>query len=564
MNQPITSSEIWGISTPLLLSCLVLGGLLLEMSFWKNQAKAIGRYTLGGLLVVLFGQWFLHLYRLKMLPAATANVAGRLFPAGIIAFGGQYYFDVFSQYFNYIFLVAAIAAVALSLLHFEGKEDHRGEYYLLLVIAVIGMCLMAASHHLLILFVGLETMSISVYVLVGMERRNLRSNEAAIKYLLMGAFASALLLYGMALIYGMTGELEYRGIAEAMLPLVPSKQDFSPSITSEFGRLKLFVPRIALTSELIALLFGVLLFLAGLFFKVAAVPFHMWTPDVYEGAPTPVTAFMSTAVKAAAFAALVRIIISAFGPLWGLAPIYAVLWILAVITMILGNFVAIAQRNLKRMLAYSSIAHAGYLLVGVTAMIAAGQYLEPEVVDGSAGLVGLHNRLNIAASAILFYLLAYAFMNLAAFGVISVLGVLKPGAETLDDFAGLSRRRPGMAAVMALAMLALAGVPPLAGFAGKFYIFQAAVNCRLYWLAVIGVLNSVVSAYFYLRVLVVMYMEPEKTTFPEGRDSPLLAGANLVNALMALAVVGVGLFPNSVISLIVEVFKPGMMKPIIP
>lgn len=548
MTQVITSYEIWGVFTPLLLSGLVLCGLLLELTFFKDQPRALGRFMLAGFLIVLLGQWYVHFYRLKMAPAPVSP------------FGGQYTFDVFGQIFNYIFLIAAAVTASFSLTHFEDREDHRGEFYLLLAIAAIGACLMASANHLLILFVGLETMSISIYVLVGMERNNPRSNEAALKYLLMGAFASALLLYGMALIYGLTGQLDYREISKQISLILPENMDFTFTRLGVLGG-ELLIPKMTLTGQSLALMFGVVLVLAGLFFKVAAVPFHAWTPDVYEGAPAPVTAFMATAVKAAAFAALVRLAMTV-QPLWGIAPLYVVLYVLAVLTMTLGNFVAIAQRNLKRMLAYSSIAHAGYLLVGVTTMVAAGQFLSPKVVGGDPGFQSAWNMINISASSILFYLLSYLFMNLGAFGVIVIVGAGRPGAETLEGFAGLAKRRPGLAAVMAICMLSLAGVPPLAGFTAKFYVFSAAVNCRLYLLAVIGVLNSVVSAYFYLRVLVVMYMEPEPEPRP-GLSKSAASSAALFNVLMAAAVVVIGVFPNLILLLIAQAFKPEMANLIV-
>ena len=544
MTQVITTYEIWGVFTPLLLSGLCLCGLLLELSFFKDQPKALGRFMLAGFLLVLLGQWYLHFFRLK-LEAASA-----------VTFGGQYTFDVYGQLFNYIFLIAAAVATSYSLLHFEDREDHRGEYYLLLAIAAVGACMMASANHLLILFIGLETMSISIYVLVGMERSNVRSNEAAIKYLLMGAFASAVLLYGMAIVYGLTGHLDYREISKQISLILTEKMVFKNTPLGVLGW-EVQVPKMVVNSQSLALLFGVLLVLVGLFFKVAAVPFHAWTPDVYEGAPTPVTAFMATAVKAAAFAALCRLAMTAFSPLWTISPLYAVIYVLAVLTMTLGNFVAIAQQNLKRMLAYSSIAHAGYLLVGVTAMVAAGQFLDPAVVGGDPGFLAASNLIKNSASAILFYLLAYLFMNLGAFGVIVIVAAGRPGAETLAGFAGLAKRRPGLAAVMAICMLSLAGVPPLAGFAAKFYVFSAAVNCRLYILAVIGVLNSVVSAYFYLRVLVVMYMEPEPGPGP-ALDQGATSSAAVVSVLMAAAVVMIGVFPNIVLPLIAEAFKSSM------
>ena len=386
------------------------------------------------------------------------------------------------------------------------------------------MSLMAAAHDLLIFFVGLETMSISIYVLVGSERKNVRSNEAAIKYLLLGAFASAVLLYGMALLYGMTGSIGYKDMA-------------------------LGVGNILLTGDAtskLVLMVGISLLLAGLFFKVAAVPFHMWTPDVYEGAPTPITGFMATGVKAAAFAALVRIFITAFAPLWSQETLLAVLFILAVLTMTLGNVTAIAQRNVKRMLAYSSIAHAGYLLVGVAALAASGVPLS------GAGMSAIFS----SGSSILFYLLAYTFMTLGAFGVLVALEREKQVPQTLDTLSGLSTRRPGLAALMAIFMFSLTGVPPFIGFAAKFYIIQSAVTSELYVLAVIMVVNSAISAYYYLRILVVMYMQPGERLIIT--DPTLPFGTYVVNVVMAAAVLVIGVFPETVMPLLGEVFDKGM------
>jgi NADH-quinone oxidoreductase subunit N len=296
----------------------------------------------------------------------------------------------------------------------------------------------------------------------------------------------------------------------------------------------------------VVLMVGVSLLLVGLFFKVAAVPFHMWTPDVYEGAPTPITAFMATGVKAAAFAALVRIFITAFAPVWSQETLLTVLFILAVLTMTLGNVTAIAQRDVKRMLAYSSIAHAGYLLVGVAALAASGVPLPGTEMS----------ELFSSGSSILFYLLAYTFMTLGAFGVLVALEREKQVAQTLDTLSGLSIRRPGLAALMGIFMFSLTGVPPFIGFAAKFYIIKSAVVTELYVLAVIMVLNSAISAYYYLRILVVMYMQPgERLTIT---DPTLPVGTWVVNGVMAAAVLVIGVFPETVMPLLGEIFDKGM------
>ncbi len=553
MTVNIAGFELYALMVPILLGLLALGGLVLDMTFWRARPRAVGVFTFIGLLATIFLQLGLHFYRL----VGKGQMAR--------AFQGQYYFDAYSSFFNFLFLIAASVAVLLSLSAFKDKEGHRGEYYILIVIATIGMCLMAAAHDLMILFIGIETMSIAVYVLVGIERDSWKSSEASIKYLLVGAFASAVLLFGMALAYGATGAIDYEQVFGGVNNIIDPLHQKALSNASEAGELSLMgylhsfaqvveqSPRARIT-EYLTLIGGIMLIFTGLFFKVAAVPFHMWAPDVYEGAPTPITAYMATAVKAAAFAAMVRLVLTCFMPLWGFGSLYVVLYVLAVLTMTLGNLVAVAQTNLKRMLAYSSIAHAGYLLVGVTAMIAAGQFLfVGEVADQGQTVLRVYQ----GARSILFYLVIYAFMNLGAFGVISAVERVKKGGDTLEGFSGLSLRSPAMAVVMAVCMLSLTGIPPLAGFASKFYLFQAAVNVRLYLLVVIAVLNSVVSAYYYLRVIVVMYFHPESE--PPGRAVPV-TGAYLANILMAFFVVFLGVVPQSVLVFLEKAIELGMIN----
>ncbi|MFQ6112428.1 MAG: NADH-quinone oxidoreductase subunit N, partial [Nitrospinota bacterium] len=364
-----------------------------------------------------------------------------------------------------------------------------GEYYCLILFATMGMILMAGGNNLLTIFLGVEVISISLYVLAGFLKTRARSNEAAVKYFLLGAFATGFLLYGIALIYGATG-------------------------TTDLTRISAFALKGAAQGNIL-LLAGMALLIVGLGFKLAAVPFHMWTPDVYEGAPTSVTAFMSAGPKAAVFAAFFRIFAAALPQLkpdWT-----ALLWVIAVLTMTLGNVVALAQFNIKRMLAYSSIAHAGYLLIAV--------------------VVG--DRL--ASSGLLFYLLAYTLMNLGAFGVVAALETREGGALDLRDYRGLGYKYPGLAFAMGVFMFSLSGIPPTAGFVGKFYIFSAAVNSGFIWLAVIGVLNSVVSVYFYLRVVVYMYMlEPTR----ELAAPPLSIYTVIALILTVLGTLGLGVFPS--------------------
>jgi len=358
-----------------------------------------------------------------------------------------------------LFVTMTLVIVGILTIMFSSAVVRRdalpaGEYYALVLFAVAGMIMMATANDLLVIFIALEILSLAVYVLTGIRRDDPRATEAAFKYFLLGAFSSAFFLYGIAFTYGLSGSTRLDRVGAY---LAAQSMSDSPLILVAVG-----------------------LLLVGFAFKISAVPFHMWTPDVYEGAPAVVTGFMSTGVKAAAFAAFTRVFLSAFEPFsvdW--API---VWVLAVATMILGTVVGVAQSNVKRMLAYSSIAHGGYLLVG---LVAANQ---------------------VGKAAILFYLLAYAVTNVAAFGVIALLGSRDAANDELRDFTGLWHSRPTLAALMTVCLLSLGGLPPTAGFIGKWYIFSAAVSSGYYGLAIIGVLTSVVSVFFYLRVVVMMYM----------------------------------------------------------
>ena len=407
--------------------------------------------------------------------------------------------DGYAMFLKLVILSAAALAILFSAQYAERTGLPQGEYYTLLLLSTTGMMLMVAAINLMTIFVALEILSIALYVLVGLNRADRRSGEAALKYFLLGAFASGFLLYGMALVYGQAGTTALAGIRQ--------------HVTSLGGQFPLL------------LAMGLGLMIVGFGFKVALVPFQWWTPDAYEGAPTSVTAFMSVGAKVAGFAALGRVVLYAFGEMW---PEWS--WLLAgmaALTMTVGNLAALRQTNLKRMLAYSSIAHAGYILIGLAAA-------------NKAGL-----------AAVLFYLFAYAFMNVAAFAVIIAVGRSQGGGdgqgETLDDFAGLAARQPGLAAVMAILMLSLAGVPPLAGFLAKLYAFGAAVEAGLVWLAALGVINSVVSAYYYLRVVATMYMrggEPE-----EGEAASASVALRVGLILAAIVVVLLGLWPAPIINL---------------
>lgn len=394
--------------------------------------------------------------------AAAAVLVGAGWGGHIESFSGSVILDNFSSFFKIIFLVAAGLGVLISDRYMEREECNHGELYPLILFTVVGMMLMASGTDLMTIFLGLEVMSVSLYVLAGFNRANMKSNEAGLKYFLLGAFSTGFLLYGMALIYGATG-------------------------TTRLYKIAAIVGQMTLPSANIMLVAGMLLMMTGFAFKIAAAPFHMWTPDVYEGAPTPMTAFMSAGPKAAGFAALLRIFLVALPTLqveWS-----QVFWVLAVLTMTVGNITALRQDNIKRVLAYSSIAHAGYALVGL-------------VAGNGTGTAG-----------ILFYMLSYAFMNIGAFAIIILVAKKGETNGNVSDFAGLAFKRPVLAVVMTIFLFSLAGMPPTAGFIGKFYLFSGAVQKGYIWLAVIGVLNSAASVYYYLRIMVYMYMKESTEEF---------------------------------------------------
>jgi NADH-quinone oxidoreductase subunit N len=407
---------------------------------------------------------------------------------------GMIVIDRYSIFFQWLFLVITGVVAFISMRFNERESINRGEYYALLLFACSGMSLMAESGDLILTFLGIEILSIATYVLAGFKRNDARSNESSLKYFLLGSFATAILLYGIALIYGGSGSTNYqfiRDIAEAQ------------------GGVQ--------TTTVI----GMGLLLVGFGFKVALVPFHSWAPDVYEGAPTPVTAFMAVGPKAAGFAALIRILVQALPSLsedW-----VAILWLLAILTMTLGNVVAVLQTNVKRMLAYSAIAHAGYILVGI-------------VANSSQGF-----------SAVLFYLVIYTAMNLVAFSIILSLSRKGDVGVNLDDYAGLGRTNPFAAGAFSLALISLAGIPLTGGFIGKFYIFSAAIQNGYIGLAVIGVLNSLVSVFYYFRLMVVMYMrEPDaQAADPEPIGWPI----QVIVAMGLVAIIWLGIFPDQILAL---------------
>jgi len=468
-----------------LLPELVLTGwalVLLAIVAWRHRTTAdlrvAGGLALAALATTAATVWWLW-WR-------SATVAG---------FAPMIAVDDFRFVSDWLFLGAGAITVMLSMRYLEREALLAPEYYVLLLFAVLGMMLMGGGSDLMVVFLGLELMSVAVYVLAGINRKSPKAAEAALKYFLLGAFASAFLLYGIALVYGATGttNLALIGVQVTSLQL-------------EHGPM---------------LLVGVALLLVGFGFKVAAVPFHMWAPDVYDGAPTPVTGFMATAVKAAAFAALFRVLGQAFATAAAWPEIVKGL---AVATMVGGNLIALAQRSLKRMLAYSSIAHAGYVLVAVAAGNAAG------------------------SAAFLFYLVAYTLTTLAAFALLAVKGRGGESDVLIDDLSGLAAQRPWLAFALAVCMLSLLGFPGTAGFMGKWYILVAAVQSAQWWLAALLVLTSVVSAGYYLPVIMVMYMKPAPSDAAHA-DARL---GRLAGAAVTLAVVGLlffGVRPNRLLDL---------------
>jgi NADH-quinone oxidoreductase subunit N len=455
----------------------------------------VGILTLGA-IAVLLSEVFLVSGRRTYQSMVTVLFAGAAAIAAVVApvqghvFGGQAVSDAFSVFVQ----VVVCAGLALSALvgagWLEVRRAQRGEFYALASFAAAGMCLLGMATDLLVAFVAIEVMSLATYSLAAYLRRGKRPSEAAFKYLVLGAFSSALLLYGSSLLFGASNSTLFSAL-----------------------------PRGAANAPALYLA-GLGMVAAGIAFKIAAVPFHAWTPDVYEGAPTPVTAFMAAGVKTAAFALLARLFLSAeSGTEAQLTAFGPVLSALAVITMIFGNLLALPQRSVKRMLAYSSIAHAGYLLIGVV----------------SAAVTGAREK---ALAGLLFYLAGYAATAIGAFAVVGALerrsqvGDEPIDAWDLQRFAGLAKRRPGLAFAMAVFLLSLAGIPPTAGFVGKLFLFQAAVGAQLYGLAVVGVLTSVLGAYYYLRVVVFMYMRA-----PDGETEPLSTPAMTVALSAAVALV---------------------------
>jgi len=466
------------------LSIFALGILLIDLMVprawkWINAAGA-----LVGLLFAALCVWQIQ----SMLP-----------PRGLLGFYNSLLVDRFALYFWYLFLAGAAISILMSVHYLDLEDEHHGEYYALLLLSVVGMMCMAAGIDVVLIFIGLELMAISSYVLVGFLRRDRRSNEAALKYLLLGAFSSGIFAYGLSLFYGIAGSTNLGVIGRA----VSAQNTHNPVVI------------VALLTTMV-----------GLLFKIAAIPFHQWAPDAYEGAPTSITGFMSVAVKAAAWAMLLRILL--FG-LFPLRSVYTpVIVFVSIATMTGANFAALTQTNTKRLLAYSSIAHVGYMLLAFVAM-GTSQIGSPGFNDGFKG--------------ILIYLLVYTFMNLGAFAVITSLRQRNVIGDELDDMAGLYQRAPVEAVLMLLFLLSLAGIPPAAGFLGKYYIFLSLIESQHYALASLGVVYSLFGLYYYLKIANTMLMRA-----PTERERlPVSFGMRCAVGVAALATLFIGIYPEPAI-----------------
>jgi len=388
----------------------------------------------------------------------------------------------------------------------------KGEYYVLICFSILGMFVISSGNDLMVIYIGIEMMALSIYALVGFKKKDVRSNEAALKYFVLGAFSSGILLYGISLIYGETSSVNIMEIQTALLQ-------------NGYSKLSLL---------------GIVLIIVGLGFKIAAVPFHFWCPDAYDGAPTAITAFMSVAPKAAGFAAFLRIFAVAVIPAkdeW-----FILLWILSAFTMIIGNVLAVTQDNVKRLLAYSSIAHAGYGLMGLVAASRLIEVSNGRVIFSEAGRLSIY--------AVLFYMLAYTFMNLGAFTVVIFLRNNSLRGDRIEDFAGLAKEKPFYAAAMGIFLLSLMGIPPMAGFVGKFYIFGAAIKAQLYYLSVIGILTSAISVFYYFKIIKAMYIDNPAEEFSLISSRPLTL-VLFVSMIMTLLI---GLYPGPFLNLARESF----------
>lgn len=473
----------------IMLTLFALGILLIDLMLpaewkWANAATALVGILFSGAAVVKL-----------QLALDRAHVAAQP------AFSQSMLLDHFAIYFFYLFLAGAAIAIFMSVRYLEIEHEHHGEFYALILFSVVGMMCMAAGYDVVLIFIGLELMAISSYVLVGFLRSDRRSNEASLKYLLLGAFSSGIFAYGLSLFYGLTGSTNLGVIGQRLTAQVEAHGGHVDAIS------------------IIALLTTS----TGLLFKIAAIPFHQWAPDAYEGAPTSITGFMSVTVKAAAWAMLLRIF------LWGLYPLRGVyvplIIFVSIATMTGANLAALTQNNMKRLLAYSSIAHVGYMLLGLVAL-ASMDYPNPAFFDGFKG--------------ILLYLLVYMFMNLGAFAVITSLRQRDVIGDEIDDIAGLYHRAPTEAVLMLIFLLSLAGIPPLAGFYGKYFIFLSLIESSHYVLASLAVLYALFGLYYYMRIGNAMFMREASDT----SRLPISAGMWVALGTTAAATIVIGVFPE--------------------
>ncbi|HEY6293457.1 MAG TPA: NADH-quinone oxidoreductase subunit N [Terriglobia bacterium] len=483
----VSTLDFVRIAPELVLSGFALLVMMLEPVTPLGRKKALGWVAVVGVLL-----------------AGITSLGSARF--GGSAFSGSISSDAFSAFF--INLLLAIAGLTLlgSMSYLERDAVDHGEFYALILLATAGAAFMVASTDLIMVFIGLEISSISTYILAGYKRGELQSNESSVKYFLLGSFATAFFLYGIAFVYGLTGTTNLNVVRETLVN----------SNAASGGPQLLWL--------------ALLLMFVGLAFKVSVAPFQVWTPDVYQGAPAPITAYLSTAPKAAAFAVLVRILVGSFGHSPSMGPVvFWLLWISAVLTMCVGNLAALWQSNIKRLLAYSSIAHAGYILVGITA-------------GGAEG-----------TSAVLFYLAGYALMNVGAFILIAQLAGTGERRVEIADFTGLASERPGIAACLTVFMLSLAGFPATVGFFAKFYVFRSAIHAHLIGLTVIALLNSVVSVYYYLRLVVAMYMGEGKT---EVSEAPVPTALGFALGVSLVGIFFLGLFPSSLLGSLIAMRLP--------
>lgn len=496
-------SDLQLIAPELILTVCACVALVMEVVLPYRRSKLIAYFALAGIALAAFSLGFQWWYRRDVLP--------------LDGFYGMVRIDGFALIFKSIFLFASALTIGISTRYLDIEGEQHGEFYALVLFATVAMMFLASGYDLIVLYVSLELMALTFYILVAFTKREKRSNEAAMKYFLLGAFSSGILLYGMSFLYGIAGSTNLGEIGRAVGTLISQNSEIPADVSM---RPLLLLAMIALA--------------AGLFFKIAAVPFHMWAPDAYEGAPTSVTAFLSTGSKAASFALYARIFMEALPSMradW--APL---LGLVAALTIMVGNWAAVTQENSKRLLAYSSISNAGYLLLGL-------------VAGNAYGYLGL-----------LIYLLVYTLMNMGAFGIIISLRRRGIIGDNVDDLTGLAQKAPGMAAMMAVFMLSLGGLPMTGGFIGKYFLFGGLLQrgstdgkSWYYWLAVWGILNTVVSFYYYVRFIKVMYLGDRIA------DDKPLALSPLLRAALVVSVVGIiviGVFPQPFISIAQKLLAP--------